>query len=361
MKRKTIVAAAFVAAAAAAGVAAWLLFRGNAPRQESAPEYRYKPLGIVAAHIAMLEKPDAKRVYAAEGVDDDLKGYFEHAGLKCLGGAGEGRFDIVFASGEEADWTKLSERMSENGVAAWWIDVRNLKAGEFKSLIERFPCADFHLWMPGESDWLLTGRKTSRRLKLGAMLDMFSREGAFEDLAKAECDTLADLFASYVGRREDVMPAFDGDLKAQVRPEHFISRTPPPLDWIVPGDIDEDIYKSVTGEMRSRQNVRRSIVEGNMLAMENGKIDEAIAKWADAMLVNPHDTMLLDRLYRLAVNAVAFERVGNLKGAAKCYETMVSIRPRDAAAMMKYAACMRSLGQKEIAEIAEKRAKEMMK
>ncbi|MBQ6137277.1 MAG: hypothetical protein IJI73_07895 [Kiritimatiellae bacterium] len=357
-----VVALVFALLGIAAGVSCLLLDRGGRAAAETPEEYRYKPLGIVSAHIALLEKPDAKRVFAADGVDDEMKGYFSHAGLKCIGAADEGRADIVFASGRGADWKRLAQRMTENGVAAWRLDVRNMSAGDFRALIERFPCEDFRLWMPGEHDWMLVGRAKARRIKLSAMLDMFSREGAFEDLAKAECGSLADLFASYVGRREDVMPAFEaGDMKAKVRPEFFVARTPPPMDWIVPGDLDDDIYRSVTGEMRSRQNVRRSIVEGGMLAMENGRIDDAIAKWADAMLVNPHDSMLLDRLYRLAVNAVAFERVGNLKGAAKCYETMVSVRPKDTAAMLKYAACMRALGHKEIAEIAEKRAKELMK
>ena len=71
--------------------------------------------------------------------------------------------------------------------------------------------------------------------------------------------------------------------------------------------------------------------------------------------------LCVDRLYRLAVNAHAFERVGNLKGAAKCYETMVSVRPRDSAAMLRYAKCMRQLGENDIADIAEKRAEELMK
>lgn len=363
MKRRgKIVAVAALAALALAGVGAWLALRGGGGgRREVPAEYRYKPLGIVAAHISMLEKPDAKRVYADAGVDAEIRGYFANAGLKCADADAEGRFDIVFASGRDADWSRLASRLSENGVAAWRFDVTDLPAEDFKAMIGRFPCPEFHLWIVAEQDWMLVGRTTPRRLKLSAMLDLFTREGAFADLAKAGCDSLADLFACYVGRREDVMPAFAGDLKATVRPECFVARTPPPLDWIVPGDMDEDIYRSVTGEMRGRQNVRRSIVEGNILARVDGKIEDAIAKWADAMLVNPHDPMLLDRLYRLAVNAAAFERVGNLRGAAKCYETMVSVRPRDAAALLKYAACMKAVGQKEISEIAEKRAKELMK
>ena len=111
-------------------------------------------------------------------------------------------------------------------------------------------------------------------------------------------------------------------------------------------------------EIRSMQVVRRVVVEGNMLSRQ-GKPEDAVDKWAAAVLRNPHDSMLLDRLYRLAVNAAAFEKVGNIAGAAKCYETMVSVRPTDIAALERYARCLRQLGRKDIADALELRALEL--
>jgi hypothetical protein len=360
-RNKILAVAALIVAAAAAATWYFTSKRGVAPTAYP-DEYRYKALDVLAVHLSLQEKPDARSVYMEDGSGRPYGRYFEHAGLNCASNAAEGRFGLVFAVGSGPhDWLRLRSRTLDNGAMAWFFDVRSLSAAKFRKMLKEFPCEQVHLWMPGENEWLLTGRLGRHVLKLDSMLDLFSPDGAVEDLAEAECTSFPELFASYVGTREDVMPAFQGDLDAVVRPEVFISKEIPSMDWIVKGGADEDIYTSVMQEIRSMQVVRRLIVQGNMLARDAEKFGEAIDKWSAAMLRNPHDTMLLDRLYRLAVNAHAFERVGNLKGAAKCYETMVSVRPKDSAAMMRYADCMRRLGQKEIADVAEKRARELMK
>ena len=361
-KRKRMFAVAAIAAAVAAA-SAWFFIsrRGGAPTAYP-DEYRYKALDVLAVHLSLQEKPDARSVYIEDGAGRDYGRYFEHAGLNCASNAAEGRFGLVFAvGGDRHDWKRLRSRTLDNGAMAWFFDVRSLPAAKFRKMLEEFPCEQAHLWMPGENEWLLTGRVGRHALKLDSMLDLFSPDGAVEDLAEAECTSFPELFASYVGTREEVLPAFQGDMNAAVRPEVFISKEVPALDWIARGDTDDDIYASVMQEIRSMQVVRRLVVQGNMLAQDAEKFGEAIDKWSAAMLRNPHDPMLLDRLYRLAVNAHAFERVGNLKGAAKCYETMVSVRPRDSAAMLRYAKCMRQLGENDIADIAEKRAEELMK
>jgi len=354
-----IAALAVVAAAAAA----WYFISQRGDAANAYPdEYRYKALDVLAVHLSLQEKPDARSVYIEDAADRSYGLYFEHAGLNCASNAAEGRFGLVFAAGAGPhDWKRLKSKTLDNGAMAWFFDVRSLSAAKFRKMLEDFPCDQAHLWMPGENEWLLTGRLGRHVLKLDTMLDLFSPDGAMEDLASAECTSFPELFSNYVGTREDVLPAFQGDMSAVVRPEVFISKDIPSLDWIVKGGADDDIYASVMQEIRSMQVVRRLVVQGNMLAQDSEKFGEAIDKWSTAMLRNPHDTMLLDRLYRLAVNAHAFERVGNLKGAAKCYETMVSIRPRDSAALMRYSECMRQIGHKDIAEVAEKRARELMK
>lgn len=360
IRKKTVVVAALVVAAAS--VATWHLAskRGGAPAAYP-DEYRYKALDVLAVHLSLQEKPDARSVYIEGRPGRHYGRYFEHAGLNCASNAAEGRFGLVFvAGGGPYDWKRLRSMALDNGAMAWFFDVRSLTASKFRKMLEEFPCEQAHLWMPAENEWLITGRLGCHVLKLDAMLDLFSPDGAVEDLAEADCTSFPELFANYVGTREEVLPAFQGDMNAVVRPEAFISKDIPPLGWIVRGGADEDIFASVMQEIRSMQVVRRLVVQGNMLAQDAEKFGEAIDKWSAAMLRNPHDTMLLDRLYRLAVNAHAFERVGNLKGAAKCYETMVSVRPKDSAAMMRYADCMRRLGQKEIADAAEKRARDLM-
>lgn len=341
-----------------AGCVAWWLVRR--PELAGGEEYRFAKLKTVAAYIAMTEKPDAVRVLFADGESEAWRGPFERAGLECRGAsqAAAERFDVVVAAGEKTrrEWKALAGRLAPGGVIAWNLDVRGMKASAFKRALEDFPCPQAHVWMPGENDWLLTGRMEPGRVKLDVALEVFAREQSFEDLADAECETLSSLFASYVGCREDVMPAFDGDLDAVVRPEFFLTQEIPVADWFERGDVDEDIYESIGREIRSVQVVRRLVVEGNMFARKRDGIEAAEEKWSSAARRNPHDPMLLDRLYRLALNARVFMKVGNFKGAARCLETMIVIRPTDAAAIAQYADCLKLLGKRELAAEVRSRA-----
>ncbi len=325
-------------------------------------DYRYKALSIATAHIARMEKPDAKSVYLADTAAEQYAPYLEHAGLVCATNhVDEGHYKLVLAAGKNPNWKKLLKKTTEQGVLAYAIDVREMTAAQFQKLLKTFPCAEARLWMPGENDWLLTGRRVPTSLKLDVLLDAFSPDGAIGDLAVAQCDSLPQIYANYVGSREELLPAFQGDLNVPIRAAALIPVEIPSCDWLVPGETDEDIAASVKQEIQRLQKVRRLICEGHLLSLQPGGIEKAIDKWAEAYQQNPGDIMLLDRLYRLAVNARAFENIGNLKGAAACYETMIAVRPKDAAVMMRYAECMRKLGYKEIAEAAAKRARELMR
>lgn len=330
-------------------------------------EIPFKPAWTLSAHIAMMEKPDATRVLLAYEASEKYREAFEHAGLKCADAAAAGRFDIVVAAGDTLDWPRLLERMSENGVLACCLNVKDMSVGDFKSVLESFPCPETHLWMPSEFEWVLVGRKTPRKLKLSAMLDLFTRsDAALEDLAAAECNSLPELFASYVGKREEAAGAFaQGGLDRPVRPEIFVAQEIPSVDWIS-NDVDADIFEALGKDVDRVQVARRMFLEGSMMvrAFAGGKdgerLDGVVQKWADASAQNAHDPMMLERLFRLQVNATALEQVGNFKGAASCYEMMLLIRPKNAAALTRYADCMRMLGDVRFAEELKTKAKELM-
>ena len=365
MRRGRRIGCAVVTLALAAGLI-WHFCSSSGERKDVRPdvaeEFQYRPLKTLAAHIAMLEKPDASRVLILGEKAEDYRAFFEHAQRKCLAKDEAGSYDIVFVGGRpDRPWPDIAARVGSSGVLAWTFSVKGVTAAEFRKWFEEFPCEQAHLWMPGESEWVLVGRMKPARLKLEAMLELFSDERAFLDLVRAQCESLPELFASYVGTREDIGPAFEGDLSVTVRPEVFVTRKINEIAWIAQGDVDDDIYASVRSEIRSMQLVRRMVLEGNMLSCSPDGLDKALDKWSAAVLRNPRDPMMLERIYRLAVNAKAFQNVGNLKGAAKCYETMIAIRPKDAAAMAAYAECMKHLGQTEIAEQAAKKAEELMK
>ncbi len=315
----------------------------------------------------MMERPDALRVRL---VGSDAQGYrqfFESAGLKCWddenpGGEGAA-FDIVFAGSDVgADGAgRLASLASERGEIAWAIDVHDMSAADFKTALEAFPAEDAHFWMPGERDWMITGRKTRRIVKMSAVLDFFARENVItREAEEAGCCSMQEVFANYVGTKEDVMGAFGaGELSAKVTPGAFVSTKTPDIDWIVPDGMDADIVERLAAQIRRLQDVRRRIIKAGIRYSEKGGAAEAVDAWAAALRENPRDVMLLDRLYMMAVNARAFKSIGNLQAAKECYEAMVSIRPNDAGVVEEYAQMLQMLGKRDVAAKVHRKAVEI--
>lgn len=347
---------------AAVGGAAWWLSR-PAPPTAFPEEYRFEPVKIVTTVAALVEMPEADDVTLVGAGARALAGYFENAGLAVVTNAADvPRTDIVVVSGaEKPDWKRLAAQVSDDGELVWLLDVRQMTAGAFKRALAAMPGEDVHLWMPGENDWVLTARQKAVRRDLGDMLEVFSRESAFADLAKAECETLPDLLANYVGTREEVAPALVGDLRQEIRPEFLVPQEIPTIGWIDADNVDADINEMIGQQFHSVQFDRRTVLEGNILARDRAQLPQAFDKWAAALRHNPHDTLLLGRLHSLAVNAATFLKVGNVKAAAHCYEAMIAIRPTDAAAISEYGKCQLMLGNREVADQAKRRAEELIK
>lgn len=370
---------ATIAALAAIMLAAVFARERRAERDEAArraaaiaaakakPLPKLQAIRTVGAYIAMFEKPDATRVYLADAEAQKYADIFRKTGLKCYTPANEvsksARYDIVF-SGEARDKATLEAlgaKTGERGVMALALDVHAMTAGEFKAVLEAFPCPETHFWMPGERDWMLSGRMVPRRMKMDAVVEFFTRWSVVsEEAEEAGCGSLQELLANYAGTRGEIMPAFGaGGLDAQVRPEFFVQKETPEIAWIDPGDMEDDMMELLSNQIAELQAVRRSIVEAATLIHKEGGETEAVKMWNAAMKRNPHDTMLLDRLYLLAVNARAFMEVGNVAGATQCYETMIGIRPGDIRVVEEYARCLAMLGKKEMAATVMDKVKEM--
>lgn len=229
------------------------------------------------------------------------------------------------------------------GEAAELVDVGEMDAAEFRRRLEAFPGKCVRLWMPGERHWLLVGRREAA-LPLAAALERFA--------ADAGLGLLVGAFASYAGSREEVMPAFEEKLEGKVVPQWFVTREVPRFDWIDFAGIDDDIADETRAEIRSRQVVRRLVLEGNIAAAKAGDektLDDAVDCWRRAALRNSADPILVDRLERLARNGDTFYRLGKVQQAMKCYETLIAVHPNDDAARAGFAACLRRLGKDDLA------------
>ena len=368
MTKRGVSLAVVAALLAAAMLAVVVFFAVRKDEKQVTPtaEFRSPAVMITTACIAAVEKPSAIKVLLCGEESYEFQGLFETFGYICtrLGESSESiRYDIVFVSGEasKAELGHYAERLSESGVLTWRLKVGAMTCGDFQRLFARFPCPSVHLWMPGSEEWVLVGRRQACKIKLEAMMELFARESAFDLLADAKAFALSDIFASYAGTRDDIEGAFaDGAPKVKVRPEFFVTTKVPEIDWITKSDVDDDIYRAVMREIRSMQVVRREILKGN-IAVDQGRGDEALEIWMNAVKRNPRDPMMQERLGRLTLNANALLRIGNASAAAKCFESIIVLDPLNASAVFEYGKCLQMLGRKEQAQQVFKRAKELEK
>ena len=240
-----------------------------------------------------------------------------------------------------------------NAVTSRVLDVQGFTARDFRRELEGFPGREVHLWMPGRHHWLLVGRASTNKVSLAAAMDALALD--------EDCTSLPELFASYAGRREDIMPAFESDLRGEVVPEWFVTKEIPAADWLDDSGVDADILKGALAEMRSMQVVRRVVLEGDMLAAEakdKAGEEKAAAAWARAALRNPRDLLLRERLDRLSRNARGFLEVGKVLPAMKCYETMVLIKP-DSRNVRNFGLCLKKIGKVDMAEKVMRHADEL--
>lgn len=362
---------AFSAAMAAAifGISAWRLgdpfaaFRTRHARHiEEKPLPRLKAVKTACAFIALVEKPDAAKVLLADKEAEEFRFAFEQVGVKADSAPGGGavKYDIVFAAAEHSreELARLAGKTAERGLFACVVDVHKATLESFAKTCESFPCPDYRLWMPGARDWVIAGRPNPMNNKMSAMLDFFTRPGAISpDAEEAGCCSLPEIFASYAGSKKDIAAALASkNAGERVRPELFMPLETPDIDWVVPDGLDADIVATLASAIRILQDNRRSIIKAAMLSQDPAKETEAIGMWAKAMKCNPRDTMLLDRLYLLAVNAKALAAAGNFAYAAKCYETMIAIRPADRRVLLEYAKCLDRLGKRGLAAEIRRRA-----
>ena len=247
------------------------------------------------------------------------------------------------------------ERTSVSEHSAKVLDVGGMSAADFRRELEAFPGTDVHVWMPGERDWLLIGNLSTNPVPLAKAMEEFA--------ADPKCVTsVAEVFASYAGTREEVLPAFTSKLKGEVVPEWFVTKKIPTLAWLDTTDIDEDILKPTLQEIRSMQVVRRVILEGNMAAAKaTDKKGEELAtdQWAKAYLRNPNDPLLNERRERLRQNAKGFIALNKVVQAMKCYETLVLINPKDIPAVYGFGKCLENMGRADVARDVLKRAEDL--
>lgn len=323
-----------------------------------------EPVRISCAFIALMEKPDAFRALLIGDEAKALSPVFVRAGLECQTDLGTD-FDLIVADCARmspSSFAKLRDMLAPDGVVVWLMDVRGVTMSELHARMSEFELYDVHLWMPGRDRWLLAGGKAPRRLRLSELMDVFTRDRTFDDLAKAKCGTLPEMFANYAGSAKDFAPAFSQKGDGEARPEYFLTKQLPQIDWVTSAGMDTDIVARVSSEITSLQRARRLAVEGEMLADAAADLSastNAVELLAKAAWRNPNDLFVLERLDRLNRNALGFLGMGKILLAMKCYETMVIIQPNDPVAVNNFGTCLMKVGKTDLAKQVKRRAEKL--
>jgi len=245
-----------------------------------------------------------------------------------------------------------------NGLNVVKIDARKLDCNRLFKVLSDVP-SHAMIWMPGEFDWLVTWPAHDQRVSVAEMLDRYASLDGLDALVKAGCDSVPAVFASYVGLVRDVLPAFSAiDPNEMVVPELFVTKALPELDEFVLDDLDEDVRRRFLDDVRARQAVRRTILDG-CIRSRKGESEAAVEAWARAARCFANDTMLVERLEHLKTNGEVFFKLGKPGMAARCYEIMAQIRPNDPVPVFNFGVCAQKLGKQELAEKAFERAKKL--
>ena len=322
-------------------------------------------LRTAAVYSTSLLKPDAKKVLVVSD-DDGYAGIFN----KIMPGAVETnkvadssiKYDIVFQAKESAIRSSgLADKVAPDGIFVQVFNVSKMMSLDFKKILEEFPGDDVRLWMFSKSEWMLVGRFGNLKVKMSDMLEFLSRDEVFSvEAERAGCGSIQDIVASYAAKKEQITPVFSlSDRNFEVDPQYFLLEEVPQFDWVEIEDVDSDIVLSISKAMYDRQCCRRVIVKAEDVSLNKDGLDQAIEMWAEAMRHNPFDTMLLDRLYRMAVNAKVFRDLGKFPDAAHCYEIMLAINPGDVRVGEEYVAMLNQLGKREFAAEVALRLKEL--
>lgn len=235
------------------------------------------------------------------------------------------------------------------------LDVRGLSLAQLRARLEAFDEPQVHLWMPGEKDWVVVGHPTTNVVFLSHVLEDF----AADETCKL---SVPEVFASYVGTLEEILPAFGKRLEGDALAQWFVPEKVPDLPWIDVRGVDADIAERVLKEIAALQVVRRFVLEGDDWALKakdaTGE-EQATDAWARAYRLNPRDPLLVERIDNLNRNAAGFLSVGKPLQALKCYETVALICPENVAALHNFGVCLMKIGKRDVAEKVLARAREL--
>ncbi|MGN0847772.1 MAG: tetratricopeptide repeat protein, partial [Kiritimatiellia bacterium] len=341
--------------------------------------YRFRGARLLVSLIPLFEMPSAKtfRVEGEEaafyapplseaGLREQAKGAPADIVLVAPGPDWEAGADTPAV----ADWRRIAEGLSRDGVAALHLDARLLSRARLKRILADFRVVFTHyrLWCTGRHRYVLTSGGT---VLADEALELFAAEKPAAAFVAADAISPAEVFACYLGTDFEVepglldAPAFGRARAVWSAPK--LAFAPPPTnhlaevraaaitpldvpfpDWFARGTVDGEIYSLLTNGVMRAQVARREILMG-FDAADRGAATNALDHWAAAAKINPRDPLLRGLADSLDLEGRRFLRIGNVNAAIHCYENRLLIRPQDVAAVHNFGVCLKKSGHLDMA------------
>ncbi len=238
--------------------------------------------------------------------------------------------------------------LTDDGIVALHLDARAMTEPQFAAVIHTFlrVFKEAQLWNVGIHDWVLIGCDSQIKTPLDKAAERFDLDRVFLDRLQAGKPALPEAFACMI-TATDGLRAWLGKQPAVpslsrlvwLMPKTFFSQTTPTLrpgcieahrhgklDWILPGQMDLDLYMDLLKSIDTARDARAMSVRA-MDALAQEKPEQAIAIARTAAAITPRDILLVQVAERIELEARRRMSIGDFKGAAARYENLLIISP----------------------------------
>lgn len=271
------------------------------------------------------------------------------------------------ASYSRARFARCRQALSKDGIVALHVDARALSAGRFAAVAGDFAAVfpDMQVWCAGASDWVLVGGTKAVKTPADGMLALFERTSVFRDFVRAGGLALPEALACLVCDGAGLAPWL-----ARTRPESawgsewsgprsFFEQAPYAMQpvalegcrqwksqWVLPGETDADVFRALSDKTARTVGGRASAVMA-LAEMRGGRGEVGLDAVREAAKLSPHDALLTHLAESLELEGRRRIKIGDLKGALKCYENLLSFSTGTARSHYGMGFCLRGNGDKE--------------
>jgi tetratricopeptide (TPR) repeat protein len=257
--------------------------------------------------------------------------------------------------------------LAADGIVALHLDARALCEERLAAIARDF-CSVFpgvQVWCTGAYDWVLIGGASPVKAPLDTLLSLYEREEVFRDFARAGGLSMPDALASMLCDGEGLRAWLNGVgsegawASAWRAPSNAIGTgrrvvQPAALErarqwkagWLLPGQLDLDVYVSFVDKV-GRSIGARSKAAAALADMAMGRGESALAQAQEAAKISPRDALLVQLAEIVELEGRRRIKIGDMAGALKCYENLLSFSPGSARAHYGMGYCLRGKGDGE--------------